>query len=218
MPSSTASFTTPIASISPARASDADAPDRSQGIDHRPATLPKIYRQQGARQPGDIIPECRATSSRNQRATSSESAVNNTSGEIVLTTQPATDPPAVAMAGLQNGNVVVVHDTNAVIRCRIYAPDGTEVGPEVQLSQGPLATFPYVAVLKDGSFVAGWQENNGGTLQIVYRRVYGIFADGVVATPPVGRPQFIWWPFFRRWPSAPDHRAQRRWLPYRMAR
>jgi hypothetical protein len=113
---------------------------------------------------------------------------NNTSGEIVLTTQPATDPPAVAMAGLQNGNVVVVHDTNAVIRCRIYAPDGTEVGPEVQLSEGPLAIFPDVAVLKDGSFVAGWQENNGGTLQIVYRRVYGIFVDGVVATPPVAVP------------------------------
>jgi IstB-like ATP binding protein len=52
-----------------------DAPDRPQRIDHQPATLPKIYCQQGARQPGDIIPECRATSSRNQRATSSESAV-----------------------------------------------------------------------------------------------------------------------------------------------
>jgi Protein of unknown function (DUF3047) len=74
MPSSTASFTTPIASISPAKVSDADAPDRSQGIDHRPATLPKIYCQQGARQPGDIISERRATSSRNQRATSSASA------------------------------------------------------------------------------------------------------------------------------------------------
>src|SRR6516225_9717319 len=74
MPSSTASFTTPIASISPARASDADAQDRSQGIDHQPATLPKIYCQQGARQPGDIISYRRATSSRNQRATSSESA------------------------------------------------------------------------------------------------------------------------------------------------
>jgi len=50
-------------------------PDRSQReIDHRPATLPKIYCQQGARQPGDIIPERRATPSRNQRATSSESA------------------------------------------------------------------------------------------------------------------------------------------------
>src|SRR5215510_3822880 len=69
-----ASFTTPIASISPARASDADAPDRSQGIDHQTAILPKIYCQQGARQPGDIISERRATSSRNQRATSSESA------------------------------------------------------------------------------------------------------------------------------------------------
>src|SRR5437764_15018917 len=73
-PSSTASFTTPIASISPARASDADAPDRAQRIDDQPATLPKIYGQQGARQPGDIISERRATSSRNQRATSSESA------------------------------------------------------------------------------------------------------------------------------------------------
>jgi hypothetical protein len=72
--SSTASFTTPIASISPAKASDADAQDRSQGIDHQPATLPKIYCQQGARQPGDIISYRRATSSRNQRATSSESA------------------------------------------------------------------------------------------------------------------------------------------------
>jgi hypothetical protein len=36
--------------------------------------LPKNYRQQGARQPGDIISERRATSFRNQRATSSESA------------------------------------------------------------------------------------------------------------------------------------------------
>src|SRR5437764_13457289 len=75
-PSSTASFTTPIASISPARASDADAPDRAQRIDDQPATLPKIYGQQGARQPGNIISERRATSSRNQRATSSESAVS----------------------------------------------------------------------------------------------------------------------------------------------
>jgi len=72
-PSSTASFTTPTASISPARASDADAPHRSQRIDHQLATLPKIYRQQGARQLGDIISYRRATSSRNQRATSSES-------------------------------------------------------------------------------------------------------------------------------------------------
>src|SRR6201987_3352842 len=76
-PSSTASFTTPIASTSLARASDADAPlDRAQRIDDQPATLPKIYCQQGARQPGDIISERRATSSRNQRATSSESAAD----------------------------------------------------------------------------------------------------------------------------------------------
>src|SRR5215469_14241275 len=73
-PSSTGLFTTPIASISPAKVSDADAPDRSQRIDHQPATLPKITGQQGARQPGDIISYRRATSSRNQRATSSESA------------------------------------------------------------------------------------------------------------------------------------------------
>ena len=115
---------------------------------------------------------------------------NNISAAIVLTTtQPETNTPAAAMAGLQNGNVVVVHDANAVIHCRLYAPDGTEVGPEAQLSQGPLASFPDVAVLKDGSFVAVWQENNGGTLQIVYRRVYGIFADGVVATPPAPVPK-----------------------------
>ena len=37
--------------------------------------LAKNDRQQGARQPGDIISYRRATSSRNQRATSSESAV-----------------------------------------------------------------------------------------------------------------------------------------------
>jgi hypothetical protein len=37
--------------------------------------LPKIYCQQGARRPGDIISDRRATSSRNQRATSSESAL-----------------------------------------------------------------------------------------------------------------------------------------------
>src|SRR5215831_11879050 len=74
-PSSTGLFTTPIASISPAKVSDADAPDRSQRIDHQPATLPKITGQQGARQPGDIISYRRATSSRNQRATSSESAM-----------------------------------------------------------------------------------------------------------------------------------------------
>src|SRR5947207_12959782 len=74
-PSSTASFTTPTASTSPATASDADAPpDRAQRIDHQPATLTKIYCQQGARQPGDIISDRRATSSRNQWATSSESA------------------------------------------------------------------------------------------------------------------------------------------------
>jgi transcriptional regulator with XRE-family HTH domain len=36
--------------------------------------LAQIYCQQSARQPGDIISERRATSSRNQRATSSESA------------------------------------------------------------------------------------------------------------------------------------------------
>jgi hypothetical protein len=113
---------------------------------------------------------------------------NNTSGAIVLTTTQPGSTPAVAMAGLQNGNVVVVHDANFVINCRLYAPDGSEIGPEVQLSQGPLAAFPDVAVLKDGSFVAVWQENNGGTFQIVYRCVYGIFADGVVATPPVAVP------------------------------
>src|SRR5438094_526895 len=73
-PSSTASFTTPTASISPAKASGANAPDRSQKIDHQPPTLAQIYYQQSARQPGDIISERRATSSRNQRATSSESA------------------------------------------------------------------------------------------------------------------------------------------------
>jgi len=33
---------TPIGSISPARASDADVPDRSERIDHQPAILPKI--------------------------------------------------------------------------------------------------------------------------------------------------------------------------------
>src|SRR5947207_5098859 len=82
-PSSTASFTTPTASTSPATASDADAPpDRAQRIDHQPATLTKIYCQQGARQPGDIISDRRATSSRNQWATSSESAHG----------QPATGP------------------------------------------------------------------------------------------------------------------------------
>jgi len=43
-------------------------------IDHQPTTCQKFYRQQGARQPGDIISYRRATSSRNQRATSSESA------------------------------------------------------------------------------------------------------------------------------------------------
>jgi transposase len=37
--------------------------------------LPKIDRQQGAHQPGDIISYRRATSSRNQWATSSESAI-----------------------------------------------------------------------------------------------------------------------------------------------
>src|ERR1700730_15191921 len=72
--SGTASFTTPTASISPAKASGANAPDRSQRIDHQPPTLAQIYCQQSARQPGDIISERRATSSRNQRATSSESA------------------------------------------------------------------------------------------------------------------------------------------------
>ena len=71
-PSSTASFTTPTASISPAKASGANAPDRSQRIDHQPPTLAQIYCQQSARQPGDIISERRATSSRNRRATSSE--------------------------------------------------------------------------------------------------------------------------------------------------
>src|SRR6516165_1320462 len=44
-------------------------------IDHQPTTCQKFYRQQGARRPGDIISYRRATSSRNQRATSSESAV-----------------------------------------------------------------------------------------------------------------------------------------------
>jgi phosphinothricin acetyltransferase len=41
--------------------------------------LAQIYCQQSARQPGDIISERRATSSRNQRATSSESAHKLTS-------------------------------------------------------------------------------------------------------------------------------------------
>src|SRR6201981_2595112 len=42
-PSLTGSFTMPTASISPARASDADAPpDRAQRIDDQPPTLPKI--------------------------------------------------------------------------------------------------------------------------------------------------------------------------------
>src|SRR5215469_3496727 len=53
----TALFTTPIASIWPAKVCDADVPDRSHRIDHQPANLSKIYYQQGARQPGDIISE-----------------------------------------------------------------------------------------------------------------------------------------------------------------
>jgi hypothetical protein len=81
-PSSIGWFTTPIASISPARASDADALDRSEGIDYQPTTLPKIYCQQSARQPGDIISYRRATSSRNQRATSSESAGHERKGSV----------------------------------------------------------------------------------------------------------------------------------------
>ena len=40
-PFSTASSTTPTVSTSPARVSDADAPDRCRRIDHQPATLPK---------------------------------------------------------------------------------------------------------------------------------------------------------------------------------
>ena len=44
-------------------ASGADAQGQFQRIEHRPATLPKIYCQQGARQPGDIISYRRATSS-----------------------------------------------------------------------------------------------------------------------------------------------------------
>jgi hypothetical protein len=44
--------------------------ERYGRIDDQPPTLPKIYCQQGARQPGDIISERRAISSRNQRATS----------------------------------------------------------------------------------------------------------------------------------------------------
>src|SRR6516164_7376293 len=46
-----------------------------QRIDHQPVTLPKSTPSRGACQPGDIISYRRATSSRNQRATSSESAV-----------------------------------------------------------------------------------------------------------------------------------------------
>ena len=43
--------------------------------------MPKIYCQQGARQPGDIISYRRARSSRNQRATSSESALEHRIGD-----------------------------------------------------------------------------------------------------------------------------------------
>jgi hypothetical protein len=56
-PSSTASFTTPTASISPARASDAGAPDQLQRIDHRLTICQKIT-------PAEA-PLNRATSSRN---------------------------------------------------------------------------------------------------------------------------------------------------------
>jgi hypothetical protein len=46
--------------------------------------LPKITCQQGARQPGDIISYRRATSSRNQRATSSESAYELEKGHVFV--------------------------------------------------------------------------------------------------------------------------------------
>jgi hypothetical protein len=63
--------------------------------------LPKFYRQQGARQPGDIISYRRATSSRNQRATSSESADTGEVRVNKLLIGPATVPLifSVAFAG-----------------------------------------------------------------------------------------------------------------------
>jgi len=55
--------------------------------------LAQIYYQQSARQPGDIISERRATSSRNQRATSSESASGNRSPDIEPIHAPAANEP-----------------------------------------------------------------------------------------------------------------------------
>src|SRR5215467_11158471 len=67
MPTSSpiASAITPIASISPATVSDADAPDQSHRIDHQPATLPKNLlsaerpptRRHHLVSPGDIVSE-----------------------------------------------------------------------------------------------------------------------------------------------------------------
>jgi hypothetical protein len=64
------------------------------------------------------------------------------------------------VAGLHNGNVVVLYDnfhgSASDVRLHIYKPDETDVAGEVFLS-GHNALFPDVAVLKDGSFVAAWQ-------------------------------------------------------------
>jgi hypothetical protein len=74
-----------------------------------------------------------------------------------------------AVAGLNNGNVVVAYENfnNATsvrdVRVHIYKPDETDVAGELQLSVNAArnAAFPAVAVLKDGSFVVAWQEEEG---------------------------------------------------------
>lgn len=74
-----------------------------------------------------------------------------------------------AVAGLHNGNVVVAYenfdDTTSVrdVRVHIYKPDETDVAGELQLSVNAArnAAFPDIAVLKDGSFVVAWQEEEG---------------------------------------------------------
>ena len=121
MPSSTASFTTPTASISPATASGADLQIDPKGIDHRPATLPKIYCQQGARQPGDIISDRRATSSRNQRATSSESAHHRH--------RSPTLPPSPKTATCLRMSVAALYSTHTTGPSILYGPEQPHLFP-----------------------------------------------------------------------------------------
>ena len=94
---------------------------------------------------------------------------NQTSNQIFVGAHIGESQVNAAVVGLHNGNVAVAYQNfNAAtslsdIRVHIYRLDETDVAGELyaSLNAAQHAAFPAAAVLKDGSFVVAWQEEEG---------------------------------------------------------